>query len=273
MEKLKAGWNKFKKTKFYRIFKEYVGADDWIALVILCFGISYYLLKGCLENYPGLLTFYENIHAELIGIGVTVLILGNANQAIRIKQEKRRLILQMGSPDNAFVKEAVRQLRERGWLFDGTVRGVYLRKANLQGVNLVQSNLKGADLYLANLKKAELRHIILESADLRRAELEDADLSQAKLMKVDLRSTHLNHTDFSFTFLNSADFRFAKIYMAIFNGAHLDKASLCSVDLRNIQFDSNTTWTGVKFNIGSNGTQWPEDFDPEAAGCILVEDE
>ena len=72
--------------------------DDWITLGISIAGLLYYLFRNLMVNCPGWLTFYENIHAELIGIGVTVLILGNVNQYIQIRQEKRRLILQMGSP-------------------------------------------------------------------------------------------------------------------------------------------------------------------------------
>jgi len=59
---------------------------------------------------------------ELIGIGITVLIIDNANELMKRREENRRLIPQMGSPDNAFVVEAVRQLRKRDWLKDGSIR-------------------------------------------------------------------------------------------------------------------------------------------------------
>lgn len=42
--------------------------------------------------------FYENIHSEMIGFAITVLILGNTDQYLRIKFEKQKLILQNSIP-------------------------------------------------------------------------------------------------------------------------------------------------------------------------------
>jgi hypothetical protein len=52
--------------------------------------------------------FYHDIKSELVGLGITVLIIGNVDQYIWTQLEKKRLILQMGRPDLGFTVEAAR---------------------------------------------------------------------------------------------------------------------------------------------------------------------
>jgi uncharacterized protein YjbI with pentapeptide repeats len=256
-----------KDTKFSRMLQDYWGVDDWIGLGLAAAGVFYYLFKGMLINYPGWHTFYESIHAELIGIGVTVLILGNANQHMRIQQEKRRLILQMGSPDNSFAREAVRQLKfnKIKWLKDGS----------LNFINLSEADLSGAHLEKANLRKSNLRHTILNETNLWLANLNEAHMENAFLNDAKLRGANLNKATLIQAYLEGADISDAKLndaelWKANLNGADLRGAHLGGAVLRKIIFNSDTIWTGAKY---TQNTQWPEGFDPEAAGCILVEDE
>jgi hypothetical protein len=237
MKKLEVGWEKFKETKFCRWLKEYWGLDDWIGLGIAIMGMLYYLIKDIPGNYPGWFTFYGDIHAELIGIGITVLILGNADQALRIRQEKQRLILQMGSPDNALAIEAVRQLESKGWLYDGTIKRAYLKEANLERVDLEGADLEGVNLAGANLKGANLDGADLEGANLECANLEVAIMDWAYMEGVNLAM------------------------------AHIKGAYLRWTDMRNITYDDHTVWTGTKYN---KHTHWPEGFDPDFEGCLLI---
>ena len=315
MVKLRTAWEKFKQTKFYRSLKEYAGLDDLIAIIITLIGGLYYWKNGPLPYHAGWHTFYERIHVELIGIGITVLILGNTNQAIRTKQEKRRLILQMGSPDNGFAREAVRQLMARGWLYDGTLTlmktdlaranlaeaaldGVHmawvclmeahlekadLREAHLEGAILWEAHLEGADLSGANLEWAALdgAHMAwvclmeahLEKADLKGVHLEEADLWGAHLEGADLSGANLEWADMDEVNLKGADLWKAHLEGAVLSRAHLEGADLYEARLegavlKHITYNSSTIWTGAKYN---KTTQWPEGFDPEAAGCDLVE--
>lgn len=80
----------------------------------------------------------------------------------------------MGSPNREFAIEAVRQLRQRGWLKDGTTMGAYLVGANLEDADLFIAHLEFADL-----SKAHLAGAFLEGADLAGAYLEGADLHVA----------------------------------------------------------------------------------------------
>ena len=107
-----------------KIIKTYLGLDDAIAMLALALGFLFYL-------FPSSRGFYYDFHAELISIGITVLIIGNANQYMQIKADKCRLISQMGSPDNGFALEAARQLKQQGWTYDGS-----LMKANLESAHL-----------------------------------------------------------------------------------------------------------------------------------------
>lgn len=242
MKKCKESWRNFKKTSFYRTLEEYAGLDDLIAIIITTIGGLYYCINSSPPYHQAWLAFYERIHVELIGIGITVLILGNANQYIQIRQEKRSLILQMGSSDHSFASEAVRQLRARCWLFDGTIINANLRKANLTATNLQNARLEKTNFYKANLEEVRLDWAHLEDACLIYAHLEKAILVYVDLRGANLQKAHLEGTDLKW--------------------AHLEGA-----DLRKITYDDHTLWTEAKYN---EFTQWPDGFNPVVAGCILV---
>jgi hypothetical protein len=115
-----------------------------------------------------------------------------AAKELAIEQEKERLILQMGSPDNAFAVEAARILKARGWGFkdDTTLHGANLRRANLQGARLFEANLRGAYLFEANLRGADLQLVNLQGAylwlvNLQAAHLLEANLQGANLVEVE----------------------------------------------------------------------------------------
>jgi hypothetical protein len=109
-----------------------------VLLLIIAFFIA---TIGYLNQHEGLYLgeflgnllgdYYTNASAELASIAITVLIIDALVQRREEEREKRDLILQMGSPDKAFAIEAVRQLRARGWLNDGSLRDSSFIKANL----------------------------------------------------------------------------------------------------------------------------------------------
>ncbi len=134
--------------------REFIGLEDIIALIILGLGVAGNI-DGCIPYIPWLTDFYRKISTELIGIGVTVLIIDNINQARIINEEKMRLIIQLRSPNNTFAIEAARQLEERNWLNDGTLTGAFLDGANLSG----------APLYNAWMDKAAYHGPILKMQD------------------------------------------------------------------------------------------------------------
>ena len=114
---------------------------------------------------------------------------------------------------------------------------LYLVGANLSGANLVSANLSGSDLRTADLSHADLYGANMSKANLFGAYLFGADLREADLSYADLRKTFLGKTDL--------------------RGANLRTANLESVLLEGAWYDHNT--------------MWPEGFDPEAWGAVLVD--
>lgn len=96
------------------------------------------------------------------------------------------LIRKMRSPETKLVLEAVAELRARGWLEDGSLRGVLLCHAHLEGADLYRANLHNVDLHQAHLDGADLGLADLAGAKLTRATLRGANLSQAILTGADL---------------------------------------------------------------------------------------
>jgi uncharacterized protein YjbI with pentapeptide repeats len=96
------------------------------------------------------------------------------------------------SPDHKHVIQAVEELRVRGWLGDGSLRGIGLCRALLEGADLIQADLRAVDFHQANLESADLSMAKLQAAKLTRTNLRSANLSQtdltgAELYKADLR--------------------------------------------------------------------------------------
>lgn len=256
----------------------YMGWDDIFA--ILFFGLGILGFADWIIFIPGG-DMVVDLRAEFIGIGITVFIIGNAtearNRAANREAERKRLILQMGSPDNTIAIEAVRQLRSKGWIEDGSLSGVYLSRANLSGADLSKADLSGADLYdiklnEANLEEADLSGAEMQWSNLKRADLKRANLtktnlsraemSQANLFNAKLNEASLDEASLEDAYLKEAELSEAFLNMANLNGAHLMGANLNLVDL------SETYLRGSQYNTD---TIWPEGFDPDAAGAIRIE--
>lgn len=103
----------------------------------------------------------QNFSTEVFGAIITFaffeLVVGGRKERQKEEQEiedlKARLIREMGSQDNATALNALREIRERGWLRGdmGILQGGYLSLANLKGANLGRANLEGVDLGEAKL--------------------------------------------------------------------------------------------------------------------------
>jgi hypothetical protein len=128
---------------------------------------------------PIVTDFYANISTELISIAITILVIDALNERRAIQQEKKALILQMSSPTNSIAREAVRILRMRGWLTDGTLRGANLLRANLRKAYLEKADLQDVLFYKADLQGAYLQWSNLTGARY----LEEYQLVQVKYIR------------------------------------------------------------------------------------------
>ncbi|GAB4541927.1 MAG: hypothetical protein Kow0063_33300 [Anaerolineae bacterium] len=104
---------------------------------------------------------------------------------------RTQLIRKLRCPDNKLVLQAVEELRVRGWLSDGTLRGVALCHAQLQGADLMSADLRGVDFHQAHLEWADLSMADLSGAKLSRAHLCGANLDHARLSEADLFKANL----------------------------------------------------------------------------------
>ena len=249
MKKIKWYWKKFGTTRFGKTLKTYFGLDDAIAFVSLLLGLLYYL-------FPFDSQFFVDFHSELISIGITVLILGNANQYMTRKVEKQRLVQQMGSTDNGFAFEAARLLKQNGWLSDGTLRNADFIGANLDQAPLDEAFLVEADLSVVNLRFASLSY---------------ANLTNSVMESVDLYGAYLNDTNLTGANLSEADATGADFQYACLNNANLSRVHFEGANLECISYNENTIWEGATFTTGEDGTKFPKNFDPIQKGMICVD--
>lgn len=181
------------------------------------------------ENWS--LAFWQGISTELYGAIITTLSLGIFvlvfQQYQAIQNQKADLMLQMGSPDNAFAVEAVRQMAALGWVEDGTLRGAHLWQANLASVRLVGANLQDAYLY-----EADLQDTFLENANLQDAFLQDANLQQANLENANLQDAYLQSANLQQANLSNADLQGGTLDYSNLEGATLWQANLAEASLR-----------------------------------------
>ena len=185
--------------------------------------------------------FWQNFGTEMFGAAITFVLLEVMLAGRRVREandrEKARLILQMGSPTNDFAVEAVRLLRARNWLTDGSMdgasllranlAGAWLRAANLAGANLHWANLLGADLYRANLVGANL-----SETNLMNANLWDANLATSRLTKANLADAKLFGTNLEGAYLHQANLARADLIRTNLTGASLIGADLTGTMLR-----------------------------------------
>ncbi len=275
---------------FIRLLSDRLLTSRVAALILLLLGIVV-LVLGFLFLYSSeartfeqfVSDLYANGGAELLSIAVTVLVIDGLNQRRAAKQEKAALILQMGSPDNAFAIEALRQLHARDWVRDGSLKGAHLNladlhgarmpsidlqkanlwKANLEGVFLFSAVLEETDLHEANLKGAHMSFVHLQGANLENANLSGAELDHAHLGKANLHGVNLRSAD-----LHKAILFDANLKEAILHGANLQEAALFDTCLESADL-GGANMQGANLNqvildkntILPDGTKWTEDSD------------
>jgi hypothetical protein len=148
---------------------------------------------------------------------------------------KDQLIRAMGSNSTATSLRAVEELRNREWLYDGSLMGANFTAANLSGADLFMANLCDSKLQMAVLESANLFMVNLEAANVRRANLRGASLVQTNLQKTMMQEADLSGADLSMSNLQRANLRLANL-----QGANLYAANLWGVNLHGAIFDGTT---------------------------------
>jgi len=185
----------------------------WLGLIVLTLGLAG-LINGPIPYLPipGLREFHESVASELFSMGLAVLLIDTANERRADRKLKEEIILQMGSPDNGFALEAIRILRRKGWLGDGSLKNTEIPYANLKDARLSLADLRGVNLVAANLHGAILERANLQSAVLNKVNLQGANLMGANLHNAVLSGTHLEGANLVGANLHSATLWEAKLW-------------------------------------------------------------
>ena len=101
---------------------------------------------------------------ELAGIVIAAVTVNALAERRQEAERKKILVSQLGSQYRDVTELAVIELKNREWLYDGSLRGANLMGANLSGADLMGVDLSGANLEGANLSGAGLGEANLSGA-------------------------------------------------------------------------------------------------------------
>ena len=146
-----------------------------IVLVFACVGLWGLLLEDTAELGIGR-RLVRGMGPELAGIVIAAVTVNALAERRQEAERKNILVSQLGSQYRDVTELAVIELKNRGWLYDGSLGGANLWVANLSGASLRGANLSGANLGGANLSGAYLGGADLSGANLWRANLSGANL-------------------------------------------------------------------------------------------------
>jgi len=178
-----------------------------------------------------LATLLGNLVPEAISTLIAVFVIDRIYRRHADKERLQELITQMRSDNNSLAQLATNILREKGWLYDGKLRGAQLNDANLRRAELSEADLREAHLDYALLEGARLVDTHLERAKLRLAHLEGANLPGAYLTDADLRSANLAGANLAGARLENLNLVSVRLENTILVGAHLEGADLTCVHL------------------------------------------
>lgn len=220
------------------------------------------------------MSWWQGMSAGLVGTIITALfftlLLPAFQQSQAVRNRQTELVLQLGSPDNAFAVEAARQLLASKWFIEPILNGAYLYGADLHNIDLAGANLDYsifayADLSHANLSQpvlfeqlhgeylslpprlnttqlcgASFLEATLYQTNFRRADLRHAIFSSANGRAVNLSEADLRDAKLRDVEMQSADITAARLDYADLGGAVLTDAILQYSSLRNaLMFETN----------------------------------
>ncbi len=164
----------------------------------------------------------------------------------------RRLNAQLRQSEQARERSAQKQTLQLTVGVQENLQGIDLRRRDLSGFYLAEKNLSGSFLRGAKLRRTNLAGADLAGADFAGADLDGADISESDMSDSTLLGASLRGADFS-----KADLRRANFSQADLSEAFLGDSNLRGANLHDARFNS--------------GTEWPNGFDPAAAGAREVD--
>lgn len=131
-------------------------------------------------------------------------------------ESRERLLHLVRTGENVQAKNAIYELERRGWLHDGSLKGVSFAQAQLSGVMLQQAVLIGADFSEADLSESYIVRSNLESANLRYANFSGAIIDQTNL-----RAANLTGVNLRLCWIENKDSGVESLEGAVLDGADL----------------------------------------------------
>ncbi|MDX1993701.1 MAG: pentapeptide repeat-containing protein [bacterium] len=192
-------------------------------------------------------SWLQNFSTEMFGAFLTFvlieLIVGGRERRTQQKHEQLDYLLHQLCSSNAHeASHALDELREIGWLRDGSLKGKYLGHAELENANLERADLHnvclelaklpGANLKAANLQNANLRHASLNGARLTSALLQSANLANADLRDSYLEGANFQSAHMGFAQMQNAQLVIAQLPQAYLEGVNLEQANLSFANLQ-----------------------------------------
>ena len=156
---------------------------------------------------------------------------------------------------------------------DLDARGIHLENADLFRASLDEVWMPDAWLHNAFLQEAHLSSAQLGNARMLHANLSNADLSSADLADAVITNAYLTGADLSNATLARAILKDTDLSDADLQGADLSDADLTGATLQGVRYRSKKLnlldAQGKPYTL--EPTQWPQGFDPQAAGAICVD--
>lgn len=217
-----------------------------LLFLIAGIGLAFFHLHPAKARFHDFINaFYANFSAEFISIAVTILLIDYLYEVKELKNLKKRLVRELGNEQKGISSRALQELRENGWLSDGSLANADFRNANLSGLDFTGAdlrnvNLTSADLDRAIFKDANLSNADLSNAKLRAVNMENCNLNNAKLHRANMYEAILNKVKTTGTDFMNVNLELAEIVEAIFTTCKFDDVNLKLTNLARSKFiDSN----------------------------------
>ena len=167
----------------------YIVTAFFLFLSLILFAITYQ--PGALIN-----VYIPNLITEIWGVAITILIIDYLQERRSRRDLFESLKRDLLAKDQGIALRAINELRNYGWLTDGSLRGLQARYAVFDRAELKGAILDEADFYRASLQRAYVGHASLRNANFRKADLRRAIFNHSDLRGADFTDANLENTSF-----------------------------------------------------------------------------
>lgn len=206
--------------------------------------VSFNNITDSNSTYEWISNLLLNLSTELFLVAMVLLMIDRYRIRHDEKSQKDELYLKLGSTNKLIAEMALSELRSKGWLTDGSLRGRKFNRLDLSYMDLSGADLQESEIIRSNLEGANLNGVRLSkstivASNFKRAKLINAEISEARIDFVDFRNCNARNSDFSRTKIkNTIEFRYADLNEANFSNSNIYQVVFRGSKMRNCNFDS-----------------------------------